>query len=133
MPNMANIVVKKADNTTDVTYVSMVSSAGDKSSALWRQTAVAGQANLQPYLEVRSQWNGPRTVRRVEGKFGFQNTYTDANTTQKIVKATVLGSFVMQVPSVTDEFIANEAAAQFGNLLASALMKSVNASGFAPT
>jgi hypothetical protein len=130
---MASITVKKADNSTDVTYVSMVASAGDKSEALWRQTALGGSANLQPYLRVRSQFNGTRSVRRVEGTFGYQNTYVDTNTSQTVVKATALGSFVFQVPVVTDTVAADEAAAQFGNLLASTLMKSVNSSGFAPT
>jgi hypothetical protein len=129
---MADIVVKKADNTTNVTYVKQVAAAGDKTDARWQQTAGGSSINLQPYLTVRSQFNGPRTVRRVEGKFGYMNTYTDSTTAQQIVKATVVGSYSFQVPVVTDTTAANEGAAQFGNLLASALMKEVNSTGYAP-
>jgi len=132
MPNMANIVVKKADGSTDVTYTSVVASAGDKSEALWRNTALGASPNLQPWLRVRSQFNGPRTVRRVEGSYGYYSTYTDSND-QEQVKASVVGSFVFQVPMVANSDDASEASAQFGNILASTLMKAVNSSGFAPT
>jgi transcriptional regulator of met regulon len=39
MPAMANITVKKADDTTDVIYVAISPSAGDKVPAIWQVTA----------------------------------------------------------------------------------------------
>lgn len=133
MPNMANITVKAANGSTDVIFTSLVASAGDKSEAQWRVTAAGASPSLQPYLRVRSQYNGARTVRRVEGSFGYHETITDSTTTLTSVKASALGSFSISVPMVLSTTAADEAAALFGNLLASALMKSVNSTGYAPT
>lgn len=133
MPNMANITVKKADGTTDVTYTALVSAAGDKAAARWQNTALGSSPNLQPYLTVVSRFNGPRTVRRVDGEFGFQSTYVDSSTSQTVIKAIPGGTFSFTRPLEADDTAAAEAAAQFANLLASTLIKSVLASGYAPT
>lgn len=134
MPNMANIVVEDAGtDSADVTYSAVVASAGDRSEALWRATAIASTPALQPYLRVRSRYNGPKTTRIVEGDFGFYSTYTDSSTGRVQSAAKAVGTFSFTQPMDSSSDDATRGATHFGNLLASELIKSVNASGFAPT
>jgi len=50
MPTMGNIVVKKADGTTDITYSSVVPSAGDTSPAIWQSQTVGSAPLHYPQL-----------------------------------------------------------------------------------
>lgn len=133
MPNMANITVKKADGTTDIVFTAANPSGGDKSPALWRSESAGTADGFMPRLSVWSRENGPGTARRVEYTFSYPQTATDSTTTVTSVinKALASGSFV--VPKEMPAAQLNEFAAQFGNLMASALIKSVNATGYAPT
>lgn len=131
MPNMADIVVKKADGTTNVTFVAKVASAGDKTQAFWSQDAASTTRNQRPTLAISSQANGPRTARRVNGVAHFPVLRTVDGVT--VVAHDIPMSFVITVPLSVTDAEADEAAAQFGNLLASALIRGVNSTGYAPT
>jgi hypothetical protein len=74
MPSMADIIVKKNDGTTNITFTAMVASAGDKSQAIWRSTTVGTAAAHQPELRMTSRANGTGTARRVDLHFSYPST-----------------------------------------------------------
>jgi hypothetical protein len=54
MPALADITVKMADGTTNITYTGIVPSAGDKTPAVWRSNSVGGSIGQRP--ELRATW-----------------------------------------------------------------------------
>lgn len=132
MPTMANITVKKADGTTDVTYEVVTPSGGDKSPAVWRHSTAGGTPGQRPILRIITRPNGPGGIagRKVEINFTFPSIYTDSSTglTKVLTRNNFQGvGFVADdTPTATND----EFAAQLGNLLASALVKSINSSGY---
>jgi hypothetical protein len=133
MPNLANITIKKANGSTDVTYSGIVAAAGDNSPALLRDSANGDSPAFQPAFSVRSKWNGPRTARRVEGSFVYHHTAVSEDDGQTKLIASFPITFVATVPQNAPSAVADEAAAQFANLMASTLIKSVVSTGYAPT
>lgn len=133
MPAMADIVVKKADNTTNVTFSQIVASGGDNSPAVWRDNAFGGTTGQRPELRVKSSSNGSKTARRVSGSFTYPALYTDTTTSLSKVASRSNASWDASVSQdMTDAQLA-EFAAQLGNLIASTLIRSVHAGGYAPT
>lgn len=133
MPDMADIVVKKADNTTNVTYTKVQASGGDKSPAQWRDNAFGGTVGQRPELRVRAGANGAQNARKVEGTYTYPQLYTDTTTGLSQVWKRANASFSCSVPTEMTDAALAEFAAQFGNLVASSLIRSVNSSGAAPT
>lgn len=133
MPVMANITVKKADGTTDVVYNAATPSAGDKVPAIWTQNAYAGIQGNRPRLELVASPNAAGDQRRMEFKFSYPVTYTDANTSliKKLASVDIKGTVFLNAQLTTDNW--NEAFAQLGNLLVSTLVRSAVQEGFAPT
>lgn len=131
MPNMANITIKKNDGTTDVAYTAVVPSAGDKSPAVWRNNTVGTAASHRPEFRAVSRDNGTNSARRVD--FSGIYPYTVTGTDGKIAvadKFTFTASAL--VPKGMPDADVNEAASQTLNLMASALIKEVVKSGYAP-
>jgi len=64
---MAALVVKKADDVTNITYDVLTPSSGDNSPAVWRQdtgASVAIPLGMRALLAMKALWNGPKTARR---------------------------------------------------------------------
>jgi hypothetical protein len=133
MPDMADIVVKKADGTTNITFNKLTASSGDKVPAQWRQEATGASAALRPTFEMVSQWNGPRTARRVNSSFQYPYTVTDTTTSTTTVKARIPYQTSAVVPTEVPDTIVSEAVAQGTNLQTSALVVSCYKTGYAPT
>lgn len=134
MPQAANITVKKADETTNITYDLLAPAGGDGSKATWRQDtgAIAGQpVGHRAILEVRTMWNGPRTARKAEITFKRPYSTQNAQTTKYESSDSVVLSAVGTLPQAIPAAELNEAVAQFCNLLASALVKDMLKSGYA--
>jgi hypothetical protein len=132
MPQIANLTVKKNDGTTDVTYTAVVPSGGDKSPALWRNSAVGTAAAHQPTLVVSSRNNGTGTARRVEGQVVYPTTVTGSDG-----KVTVADRAIISISGVIPQGMptadVNEAVSQAMNLFATTLVKDTFKSGYAPT
>jgi hypothetical protein len=129
---MADITIKKNDGTTDVTYTKLVASGGDKSPAVWRNNSESGYPGQRPELRITSRPNGDNTARRVDGSFTWPAVYEDtASGTFKIL-ARGNASFSCVIPGNLPDAHAEEFGAQFGNLLAAALIEEVMTSGYAP-
>lgn len=133
MPTMANITVKKADGTTDVTFTAVTASGGEKSPAVWRNEAFGGTIGQRPELRVKSQANGTNTARKVEGSFTMPQLYTDTTTSLSKVATRANAQWSASVPVDMADASLQEFAAQLGNLIANALIKSVHSTGYAPT
>lgn len=132
MPVMGNITVKKADGTTDVVYTQVNASGGDTRWALWRNNTVGTAPAHRPYLRTNSRDTGDGRQREVNTEFRYTQVATNTTTGVTSVIETAFGKCQFRVPKGMDAAPAKEFAFQFGNLMASAMMKAVLEEGAAP-
>jgi len=132
MPAMADVVVKKYDGTTDITYTAMAPSSGDGVSAIWRSNSVSTIPGFRPEVSMVSAYNGPKTARRVTIKAKFASVVTGSDNVVRQV-ATIPLEFSALLPQNVAETDLNEAVNQFTNLLVAALPRSCIRAGFAAT
>lgn len=132
MASIADITVKKADETTNITYSAKVPSAGDRSPAIWRCTSVGSAPGHNPSLSMTSRSNGDGTARRVEVSYKYPQTATAADGSTQIVNVLPI-SVSAVIPQGMPQATIDEGVAQCFNLLASALLKGSVKDGFAPT
>jgi len=130
MPTMANITVKAANGTTDTVFTAVQASGGDKSPAIWRNEAFGGTVGQRSEMRIRSSPDGTGKARRVEGSFTMPQLYTDTTTGLSQVWKRSNAKFEASVSTEMSDAQLAEFAAQFGNLLASTLIKSINSSGY---
>lgn len=133
MPQMANIVVKKNDGTTDVTYTGVVPSSGDQTSAVWKSQAVGTAPAHQPELRLSSREGGKGARRVLRATFKYPQISTNTTTGVTSVIDTASADADFSFPKGMDQASIDEFAAQFANLLASALLKASVQSGYAPS
>lgn len=131
MPNMANIVIKKADNTTDVTYTAATPSAGDKSPAVWKNHTVGTVLAARPSFTLVAMDNGTRKARRIRSTFNWPKTRLDTAGNVTVVGGASSESSHLVPQDMTPVEI-GEYVAQYANLLASVLIKSSLVDGYAP-
>lgn len=131
MPALADITIKKADGTTDVIYKAIAGSAGDGTPAVFRNNTVGTTLAERPTLLIKSSSNGPKTARRIRGDFSWPIVSTDAGG-NKTVTGRVPGDFTLLVAQNQDVAVIKEQAYQFGNLVASAIVKACFEEGYAP-
>lgn len=131
MPNMANITIKKADGATDVVYTAIAGAAGDGTPAVFRNNTVGSTLAERPTLLVRATSNGTKTARRVRGDFSWPIVATDAGG-NKTITGRMTGETSVLVPQNQDPLVIKEQAYQYGNLIASAIIKASFEEGYAP-
>lgn len=132
MAQMADITVKKADETTDIVYSQIVPSAGDKTAALWKCTSVGSAPGHNPRMSLVSRDNAAKTARRVAAEFAYPWTAIATDGSVQIIDTfRFSGSYI--VPQGMPQDVINEATAQCNNLLAAVLIKNSIKSGYAPT
>lgn len=129
MPNMANITVKKSDGTTDTVYTALQPSSGDGVAAVWRQTDYA-YPSCQAELRIAAKAAKGKMGRSVRGTFVYPQPKVDPMTGIMTVHTTAFGDFTFVLDRQMSQVEINEAAAQFANLIASALVKSCMQAGF---
>lgn len=138
MPSMASITVKKADETTDITYDAIAPSAGDNADAIWRQDTGANAAlplGMRALAKLRSLWNGPKTARRTV--FVYERPYTVLNSTTNRYESS--DSLVMRIEITAPQRMPaaeiNEGVYQGLNIAGktSGLVKTSASSGYSPT
>lgn len=130
MPQMANITVKNVANA-DVVYAANVPSAGDKSPAVWTQTAAHATPAFRPKFTVLTRDNARRNGRVLEVSFSFPVIAT-VNGVDVLV-ATVPLRLSGTLPTNVSANAVQEAFHQMGNLLVSTLIRSVATEGYAPS
>ena len=131
MPTLANITIKKADGTTDVIYTAIAGAAGDGAPAVFRNNTIGTTLAERPTLLIKASSNGPKTSRRVRGDFSWPTVTTDAGG-NLTVTGRASGEFSFLAPQNQDVAIIKEQAYQFGNLIASTLIKASMEEGYAP-
>lgn len=133
MPSITNLVVKKNDNTTDVTYTGVVPSSGDRSPAIWQNQAVGSAHSHRPYLKVTAKTNGSGSARWLNIEYVYPQLATNSTTglTSVVNKAMHIGNW--SVPTDMPVSDANEAISQFAHLMAHADIKTALRSLYAPT
>lgn len=132
---MANLTVKKADETTNITYDALTGAAGDGSEAVWRQDtgAAAGMpVGHRATLKMRTVNNGPRTARRAT--VDYKRPYSTQNSVTTKYEASDAfvfnGNFTM--PNAIPASEIAESVHQLCNALAQALIKDALKAGYAP-
>lgn len=130
MATQADIVVKKADGTTNVTFSAIVRSAGDKIAAVWQSlTSAAAVANRWTLKQVSSD-NGPRTARKVTTLYRAPIVRSIGGV--DTVVATVPMELSATIATTLTGAEIDEAVSQGLNLFASAQVKTGYVSGYAP-
>lgn len=128
---MNNITIKKANGTTDVIYTGVTVSAGDSSPAVYRNDTVGTTLAERPSLLISSRSNGPKSARRVDVNYTWPIMSQDAGG-NKILAGRMVGSASVLIPQNQDAALINEQAFQFGNLMATTIVKAALSSGYAP-
>lgn len=131
MTQAADVTVKKANGSTDILWTLMQPASGDGSNAVWRSNTVGSSPAVRPQLTVQSKVAGSG-VRHVNGTLSYPSFVTDGDGIQQVQGVNYFNFHVSIAPGALDSD-STEMSAQAANLLASTLMKAVNASGFAPT
>lgn len=130
MPQMADIIVKKADGTTNITFSALTPSSGDKVDAQWRSNSVSTSALYRPRFAMGSQFNGPQLARRIRTHFSYPVLHV-------VSGAQVIDHIRFDVAGILPQRIADlditEAVHQHGNLLVSSLIRQAFIDGYAPS
>lgn len=108
MPNMANLVSKKFDNTTVVTYTAVQPSAGDGSEAIWQDTTVGNSNATRPTIRFSIQNNGSRTARRAKVRFVGPQNYVETTTGLTKVAGNVVWELTATVPMAVPQQVARD-------------------------
>jgi hypothetical protein len=135
MPSMASLVVKKADETTNITYDALTPAAGDRSPAVWRQDtgAVAGlPTGYRAKLTMVTMNNGPATARRAV--LEYKRPYAVLNTTtgRYESKDADVARLELTLPEAIPGTERSESVRQFLNLAAATLIKQAAETGYSP-
>lgn len=128
MPTMADIIVKKKDGTTNVTFTALAPSAGDGSPAIWRSDTVSTVLAYRPTLQASTVWNGPKDARRMNLKFMWPVIQTVDGV--EVITSRIPMELSMTVPQSADATQLGEAVHQGLNLCSATLVKQIAEAGF---
>lgn len=132
MPNMANITVKKADGTTDITFTAMNPAGPDGTRALWRCNSVGANPNQRPYFEYLGKASKDGTRRETQSNFVYPIVVVNPVTGISSIAGYYTEKIERKLTLSAPDADAAEAVAQAANLNASTLIKSCSATGFGP-
>jgi hypothetical protein len=131
MTQAANITIKKSDGSTDIVWTLKQPASGDGSKAVWRSDTVGDSPAVRPEFSVISK-AASSGVRHVNGTISYPSFSEDADGIQQVRGVNYFNFHASISPNALDSD-SLEMSAQAASLLASTIMKAVNASGFAPT
>lgn len=133
MPSMANITVKKANGTTDITYTAATPSAGDSSPAVWRENTASGIIGHRPKVQLLIRDNAAKTGRVFQGSYWYPYAVTEATTGKVTLEAMIPVRFEGTLPSNVPDSVLDEAIAQATNIFAGPLFRNALKEQYAPT
>lgn len=129
MPTMASIVVKKADETTNITFDAIAGSSGENVAAKWRNGSSSEPVAFKPVMTTKAKpRNGDKIV--TETLVVFPVTQTVDGITRQVNAGTF--RLIANVPYSIDQAVINEMAHQSMNLLASVKHKEALKEGLSP-
>lgn len=130
MATIANVVVKKTDATTDVTFTAIAGAAADGQPATWQNTASSAIRAYRSSLSMKAKLNGTKQARRVDVTGLFPIVRSVASVDTLVGKIPL--DFSVPVPEWATDAEVNEAIDQFINLLASAHIRTHIKGGISP-
>lgn len=133
MPQMANIVVKKADGTTAITYTQLAPAAGTD-PAVWKSQSVGTSAGQQPELRCSTKGRVVKgsPYRDMVVTFKYPKSVSNTTTGEITLAEGFSASLNVHMNQTLSAVELKEACYQFGNLVASDLLKQAMESGYAP-
>jgi len=133
MPNLADLIIKKADGTTDVTWSGIVASAGDRVASRHASKSVSTVPAFQPQMSIKTEANPTNSTRRVHVNIVYPYTVTDSTTTliSKVGQCSYRGEWT--IPQDLPQSTVDEFAAQVANLVDTTLVVDVVKTQTAPT
>lgn len=129
MPQAANLTIKDGSATpVDVTFTLLTPAAGSDPAA-WTAKTKGPTTASQPRVEISS--TGFKGGRRVKGTIKVPQyvTGTDGKT---LIEDSFHVAYTVTIPDRVGPTFRADGAAYLGNLLTLAVMKEVNADGYAP-
>lgn len=132
MPQISALVVKKADNTTNVTYDAQVASSGDSSPSIHYLTAAGSAPAFRPSLTVTTKWNGNRTARIITEVYKYPVWAIGSDGVTRIIDTYIKEVKTTRPTTMADGSVL-EAQAQYCHLGDMTLIRDVHVQGFAPT
>lgn len=130
MATIADIIVKKADGSTNITYTAIAGSAGDKSPAMWRSDSSATMRSNRDVITLTCQDNGPKTARRSTAK-AVMPVARVVNTVE-LVTDKIIGDLSIVVPNALTDAEINEKVEQLLNMFACPVFRAAFKAGLAP-
>jgi len=132
MANIADIIVKKSDGTTSITYTAITGSAGDKSPAIWRSETSAQKRSNRDVISFVANDNGPKTARRMTAKAVMPVAHFADDANLETAADRVVGDVSIVVPKALLDSQINEKIDQFLNVLGSAEFRAAFKAGISP-
>lgn len=130
MATQSDIIVKKADAATNITWSAVVRSAGDKIAAVWKSVTASVNRAFQPTASQVAYDNGPKTARRVISMVKFPVVRNVAGV--DVVVHTVHMELTGLIPNELTAAETAEAVEQSINIFASTQFRSSYLSGYSP-
>lgn len=128
MPNMSNITVKKADDTSDQVYTGVNPAGGDGIPAIFRAQDIGDSPVSRPEIRVSSRSSKIGRVVRVTAH--YPSVTTVAGVTTVVPGCKMSCDFQLNEAQPTSQAL--EAATQFPRFLADALIRECFSTGFSP-
>lgn len=133
MPTMANIVVKKNDGTTDITYTAVTPSSGDKTPAAWKSQSVGTAPAHQPEFRLASREAGAGKKRALRSTFVYPQIATNTTTSVTSVIDRAMAATDWNIPKDMSQTDINEFVSQYANMLVATLVKDCVKAGYSAT
>lgn len=130
MATIADIVIKKSDGTTNITYTAISGSAGDKSPAAWRSDSSATLRGNRDVVTLVTQDNGARTARRSNSKAVMPVARTVSGV--EVVTDKVIGDLSFLVPNALTDAEISEKIDQALNMFSCPVFRAAIKAGFSP-
>jgi hypothetical protein len=131
MPALANIIVKKNDGATDVTFTATQPGTGE-SPAIYYAPALGATPATRPEFRISSKMVGGGKFKKVTGTVMYPESAVNTTTGLTSIVNRVMFKFEGTMPAETPQSIIDEGVSQAVNLAASTQFKSSCKEGFAP-
>lgn len=130
MPSIANIIIKKNDGVTDITFTASSPASGDNTPAVWKSTSVGNAPAHQPEFRLVAREAKKGAARALRSTFQYPQNATNSTTGLTSVVSRAMASVDWTFEKSMSQTDINEFVTQFANLLVSTLVKDCVKSGY---
>jgi len=133
MPAIANITVKKNDDTTDIVWTAVQPSSGDGTPATWKSQTVGTASAHQPEFRLSGRDANKGNSRLMRGTFRYPQIATNSTTGVTSVVGVANATVEFEFPKSMPTSDLNEAVSQCFDLTDAALIKDCFKQGYSAT